>query len=151
MLPVYRGFPWKRRRVYIFAQFIGAFAAVAVAYGLYHDAIMHFSDALLPETDLGFYKQPQPWVGNMTGFFNEFCATAVLSCSILELGDDFSALPGAGMAAFIIGLLVTALVMAFGNNIGVCLKPARDLAPRLVALAVGYGSQKFTRASYWWI
>jgi aquaglyceroporin related protein len=152
MLSIYRGFPWRRCGVYIIAQFLGAFAAAAVAYGLYHDAIMHYSGALIPrKTGLGFYTQPQPFISPATAFFNELVATGVLSCSILALGDDSNAPPGAGMAAFILGLLVTALCMVFGYNTGACLNPARDFGPRLVALAAGYGSSTFTAANCWWL
>jgi glycerol uptake facilitator-like aquaporin len=105
MLSLYRGFPWRQCAKYIVAQFLGAFAAAAVAYGLYHDAIMHYSGALGPqETGLGFYTQPQAFISPTTAFFKEFVATGVLSCSILALGDDSNAPPGAGMAAFVIGL-----------------------------------------------
>lgn len=38
---------------------------------------------------------------------NEFIATMVLSTTVLALGDDQNAPPGAGMNAFIIGIVVT--------------------------------------------
>jgi aquaglyceroporin related protein, other eukaryote len=120
-----------------------------VAYGLCHDTIMHFNGALVPhKTGLGFYTQPQPFASPATAFFN---ATGVLSCSILALGDDSNAPPDAGMVAFIIGLLVTALCMAFGYNTGACLNPARNFGPRLVALAAGYGPSTFTATNCWWL
>jgi aquaglyceroporin related protein len=152
MLALYRGFPWARCGMYVVAQFWGAFAAAAAAYGLYRNAIMHFSGALIPhQTGVGLYTQPRPFISPPTAFFNEFVATGVLSCSILALGDDSNAPPGAGMAAFIIGLLVTALCMVFGYNTGACLNPVRDFGPRLVALAAGYGPSIFTAANCWYI
>lgn len=75
----------------------------------------------------------------------------MLSCAILALGDDSNAPPGEGMAAFIIGLLATALCMAFGYNTRAYLNPARDFGPRLVALAAGYRPSIFTAANYWWL
>lgn len=89
MLALYRGFPWARCGMYIVAQFLGALAAVAVAYGLCRNAIMHFSGALIPhQTGVGCYTQPQPFISPPTAFFNESVPTGVLSCSILALGDD---------------------------------------------------------------
>lgn len=153
MLSIYRGFPVRMCFVYILAQFLGAFAAAVIAYGLYHDAIMHFTPGkLIPmETGIGFYTQPQPWLSPAAAFFNEFVATGVLCGTILALGDDSNAPPSAGMAAFIISLLVTSLCMVFGYNTGACLNPVRDLGPRLVALAAGYGHTTFTGSDFWWI
>lgn len=55
------------------------------------------------------------------------------------------------MHAFIIGLLVQVCVSSFGYTDGGCLNPARDLGPRLAAMAVGYPRELFTSSSNWWI
>jgi len=55
------------------------------------------------------------------------------------------------MHAFIIGLLVSALCMAFSYNTGTALNPARDFGPRLITWAAGFGSEVFTLHSWWWI
>lgn len=73
------------------------------------------------------------------------------------------------MHAFIIGLLVSTLLMAFskcsdvetspyvllnscsGYNTGGTLNPVRDLGPRLAALAMGYPTSIFNAGSAWWI
>lgn len=61
------------------------------------------------------YTQPKDWVKPATAFFTEAFATGTLCGSILALGDDANSPPGAGMHAFIIGLLVTTLLMALGK------------------------------------
>ncbi|KAL2065575.1 hypothetical protein VTL71DRAFT_3245 [Oculimacula yallundae] len=167
MLCLYRGFPFRKALVYITAQVFGAFLAGLIAYGVYKDAINAFNAVggsigakgggtspvglSTGGTGTSFFSQPASYAGAGTGFANEFVATAILACAILALGDDSNAPPGAGMHAFIVGLLVTVLSMAFGYNTGACLNPARDLGPRLAAAAVGYGGQVFTSNNAWWI
>jgi aquaglyceroporin related protein len=52
------------------------------------------------------------------------------------------------MNAFVLGLIITVLSMAFGHNTGAAMNPARDLRPHLTCLAVGYESEIF-RNRYW--
>ncbi|OQU98344.1 hypothetical protein CLAIMM_04141 isoform 2 [Cladophialophora immunda] len=52
------------------------------------------------------------WVDSGTAYLAELMGTAILTVSVLALGDDTNAPPGAGMNAFIVGLLVTVLGMA---------------------------------------
>ncbi|PQE31792.1 mip transporter protein [Rutstroemia sp. NJR-2017a WRK4] len=163
MLYIFRGFPARKAFVYILAQILGAFFAGLIAYGIYQDAIASYNVAggklatgtavnlATGGTGPSFYTQPASFTRPVSGFFNEFVATAILSCAILALGDDSNAPPGAGMHALIVGLLVTVLTMAFGYNTGACLNPARDFGPRLATAAVGYGRQVFTVAHAWWI
>ncbi|KKY24140.1 putative aquaglyceroporin like protein [Phaeomoniella chlamydospora] len=152
VLSIFRGFPWKQCGAYIIAQIIGAITAGAICYGLYHDAIIHYQGSLRPEgSGVVFYTQPKSWVSPPTAFWNEFVGTAILTGTVLALGDDSNAPAGAGMGAFIIGLLVTALVMAFSFQTGGCFNPARDIGPRLVALVAGYGTETFTAMGWWWL
>ena len=53
-----------------------------------------------------------------TAFFTEFLGSAILVGSILALGDDTNAPPGAGMQAFIIGIIITIVILALGYNTG---------------------------------
>lgn len=163
MLSLYRGFPLRKALIYIAAQLLGAFVAGLVSYGVYRDAILSYNNAggdtgsgspvglATGGTGVAMYTQPGSFSGPGGAFANEFVATAILSCAILALGDDSNAPPGAGMHAFIVGLLVTALTMAFGYNTGACLNPARDFGPRLATLAVGYGGNVFKARDMWWI
>lgn len=166
-LCLYRGFPFRKAVVYIFAQVLGGFFAGLIAYGVYRDAIISFDangGATAAEggstqalglfaggSGKSFFTQPASFNGVGAGFANEFVATAILSCTILALGDDSNAPPGAGMHALIVGLVVTVLTMAFGYNTGACLNPARDFGPRVATAVLGYGGEVFTVKNSWWI
>jgi aquaglyceroporin related protein len=163
MLSIYRGFPLRRAAVYICAQIFGAFLAGLIVYGVYKDAIISFNQAggesgstnavslASGGTGKAFYTQPASFAGPGSAFANEFVATAILSCAILALGDDSNAPPGAGMHALIVGLLVTALTMAFEYTTGACLNPTRDFGPRLATWVAGYGGEVFKVSNAWWI
>ncbi|KNG91672.1 putative aquaporin [Aspergillus nomiae NRRL 13137] len=152
---IYRGFPGRRCIYYVIAQILGALTAGGLAYCIYRDSIFHSgsssdSGITMGATGLSFYTEPLTYVRNVTAFFNEFVAAAILICTIFAMGDDSNAPPGAGMHSFIIGLLIFVLAIGFGYNTGGCFNPARDLGPRLVALMAGYGGSTFTERGGWW-
>ncbi|KAB8072595.1 aquaporin-like protein [Aspergillus leporis] len=148
---LYRGFPGRQCVYYVIAQVLGALTAAGLAYCIYRDSIITSSPVVsMGATGLGFYTQPLIHVRNVTAFFNEFLAAAILICAIFAMGDDSNAPPGAGMHSFIIGLLIFALEIGFAYNTGGCFNPARDLGPRLVALMAGYGGITFTERRGWW-
>lgn len=146
----YRGFPKRKMPEFWAGQFLGSFVAPFIAYGLYYAAIHNY---LLTNDDSGiigsFVTSPgQDYVGKATAFFNEFVGTVFLVITIMALGDDQNAPPGAGMNSFIVGLVITALTFAFAFNTGMALNPARDFGPRLALLCLGYGGDLFTDP-YW--
>jgi aquaglyceroporin related protein len=148
-LSLFRGFPWKLCGLYIIAQFLGGFCGGGLAYLIYHDAI-HYADPGLTQelTGLAFYTAPQSFVSVSSAFFNEFIASAVLVCVVFALGDDQNSPPGPGMNALVLGLVAYLIMITLGYNTGPAVSPARDLGPRLIALAAGYGRQTFTTG--WW-
>ncbi|KAK5686004.1 hypothetical protein LTS10_002117 [Elasticomyces elasticus] len=152
MLSVLRGFPAKRVPSYIVAEVFGAFVGAILAYAIYRDNIMHLHEGLIPEsTGIYFYTQPQPWITPLTAFFNEFLVSAVLGCAVMALGDSGNSPPGAGMHAFIIGLVVTTCTVIGSYSTSACLNPARDFGPRLATMALGYPRNLFTAYHNWWI
>lgn len=149
-LSIFRGFPWKRCFYYVIAQMFGGLVAGIMAFYVYRDAVTNFDPGHEEmKTGTCLYTVPQPFISTATAFFSEVVGGAILMCILLALGDDQNAPPGAGMNAFILGLLVSVLMMVMGYNTGPALNPARDFGPRLVALWEGYGSQTFTTG--WWI
>lgn len=146
----YRGFPKRLMPEYFAAQFLAAFCAGLCAYGIYYQSITNY---LLANAEVGIIDSfvtsaREAWVGPATAFFNEFIGTAFLLVTVLALGDDQNAPPGAGMSSLIIGLVISCLCMTFGYQTGAAFNPARDFGPRLALLAVGYPGSMFTDP-YW--
>ncbi|RDK40302.1 aquaporin [Aspergillus phoenicis ATCC 13157] len=155
-MSLWRGFPARRCVIYILAQLIGAITAGGFAYAIYHDAIVNLSvETNLPQSQTtasqAFLTLPKQFVSPATAFFNEFLGTAILVGTIMALGDDTNAPPGAGMQAFIIGILITVLVLALGYNTGGAFNGPRDFGPRLVAVMAGWGGHLFKEYHAWWI
>ena len=138
---------------YILVQILGAFCGALLAFAVHRDSVLYLDDgALLPtSTGVSMYTQPRDWVRVSTAFFSELLGSAVLTCTIMALGDSGNSPPGAGMHALIIGLVVTATSMALSYPTRGCFNPARDLGPRLAALAVGYPPSIFSAWHSWWI
>lgn len=146
MLWFFRGFPKRKMPEYFAAQFLAAFCAGLAAYGIYYDSIQNY---LLLNSETGIItsfvtSQRQAWIGPGTAFFNEFMGTAILAVTVMALGDDQNAPPGAGMNSLIIGLVVTCLSMSFAYQTGAAFNPSRDFGPRLALLAVGFPKDLFT-------
>lgn len=159
MLYIYRGFPLSKMPAYVTAQVIGAFIATLITFTLFrpgllalqaHDLVVQgqqpapFNTNSMPPASsvlANFLTFPRsPWIGTGTAFMTEFVGTTILAVTVLALGDDTNAPPGAGMNAFIVGLLVATLGMAFGSNTGLAMNPARDFGPRVALAMLGYSS-----------
>ena len=176
MLYVYRGFPMDKIPSYISAQFIGAVLATLISFGLFQPGLLGLlqdQENLLAQQNLqsmvtisdqndlrrshaitvlsNFLTFPRsPWITSGTAFLAEMTATSVLVVSVLALGDDTNAPPGAGMNAFIVGLLVTVLGMCFGSLTGLAMNPIRDFAPRLTLYFLGYSPPEgLWQDGYW--
>ncbi|KAE9965401.1 hypothetical protein BLS_007672 [Venturia inaequalis] len=141
MLWIYRGFPFEKVPIYVMAQMLGAFLAALIAFGIYQPGIVALGE---PATAFGgtagnFITFPkETWVNGSTAFFTEFASTTILAITVLALGDDSNAPPGAGMNAFIIGLVIVILSISFGWNTGLAMNPARDFGPRVALHLLGY-------------
>lgn len=160
MLCIYRGFPLRKVPIYIAAQMLGAFLATLIAFGIFQPGLIalqvgrdllaegQYASTLsqltaVPQASavlVNFITFPRTaWVDISTAFLTEMTGTSILTVSVLALGDDTNAPPGAGMNAFIIGLVVALLGMALGYNTGLAMNPARDFGPRVALAVLGYG------------
>jgi aquaglyceroporin related protein len=152
MLWIYRGFPLRKVFLYVPAQLLAGFVAALISYGIHRQNILEYGGPVLGlgGTANSFVTSPRhDWIDASTAFFTEFTGTAILAISVLALGDDSNAPPGAGMNALVIGLIITSICMAFGNNTGIAMNPSRDFGPRLALLALGYGGDLFRNG--WWV
>ncbi|KAI1267621.1 aquaporin-like protein [Xylariaceae sp. FL1019] len=148
-LSVFRGFPWRQCLIYVIAQFLASLAAGALAFGIFQDTIYHI-DPSMEQTATSFFSTPQTWVSMSSACFNQIVGSAIMMLAVFALGDDQNNPPGAGMHAFVLGLLVTTLKFTLGYNIGSALNPASDFGPRVIAYAVGY-RQPTVFNSLWWL
>ncbi|QLL33682.1 hypothetical protein HG536_0E05950 [Torulaspora globosa] len=101
-------------------------------------------------TGVCLFTNPKPYVTWRNAFFDEFIGAAMLVGCLMALLDDTNAPPANGMTAFVVGLLVAAIGMAFGYQTSFTINPARDLGPRIFAAMVGYGAKTLHLFPWWW-
>lgn len=155
-LAVHRGFPWRKAPAYIVAQVAGAFAASAVVFLTYSEALQAFDGGVRQVTGAqataGIWATyPQPFLSTLPGgFIDQVVGTAILMMVIFALTDTRNAPPGAGLGPVLVGLLVVAIGASFGFNSGYAINPARDFGPRLFTAVAGWGGDVFRAGHGWW-
>jgi glycerol uptake facilitator protein len=153
-----RGFPWKKVPVYWISQVLGAFAAAALIFALYHSAIDAYGATNhVPvhnqDTFAIFATFPAKYFnGSLVGpFIDQIVGTAVLVALIAALIDQQNQAPEANMSALLVGLAVVVIGLAIGTNAGYAINPARDFGPRFLTWLAGWGKTAFWADGYWWI
>ena len=154
-LAVRRGFPWPKVPVYALAQTAGAFAASAVVFLTYREALDAFDSGVRQvQGTVGtagiFATYPQSFLSIGGGLVDQIVGTALLMAGVLAMTDQRNAAPPGWLAAPLIGALVVAIGVAFGFNAGYAINPARDFGPRLFTAVAGWGSGVFTAGNGWW-
>ncbi len=153
-------FPWSRVPLYWVAQLGGAMLAGATVAAVFWPFLLRFEarEGLLrgqPGSERAamvfgqYFPNPalfgtdataQALVSPLTATLVEGFGTAVLVFIIFALTDpDNRAAPGANLTPFFIGFTVAVLISLFAPITQAGWNPARDLGPRLVALALGWG------------
>lgn len=142
---------------YLFGQFCGAFAAALILYALFHTAIAEFEaangivrgtfDSVTTAKMFGeYYIQPggtqavSIWVAIAAELFGTFMLVFGIfslteSCNVGKPNDD--------AAPIFIGLTVSSCICLLAPLTQAGFNPARDFAPRLVALIFGWGKWAF--------
>ena len=155
-LAVHRKLPWSKVLPYSLAQLAGAFAASAVVYLTYHDALNAFDggvrQVLGAQGTAGIWATyPQPFLSTFPGgFIDQVVGTALLVGVIFGISDSRNSPAPAGLAPVVVGLLVVAIGAAFGFNSGYAINPARDFGPRLFTFVAGWGGDVFRAGNAWW-
>ena len=140
-LAAFAGFSWRKVVPYALAQTAGAFVAALLVRWVYADALALVDPGHTIATQGVFSTLPGNGtvdIGIGTAFLDQVVGTAILLFVILALTDTRNSVPGAGIAPFVIGLLVVAIGMAWGANAGYAINPARDLGPRFASFLTGY-------------
>jgi len=159
-LATWREFPWNKVPIYIVSQVSGAVAGSAIVYANYFRAIdiveggkrTLLTAGLFASYPVRIFLSPsssssahrhsqQPYVRNLSAFFDEFLGTALFVIGILTIMDKHNSAPTASMIPVAIFILVLGMGVAFGLQTYYALNPARDLGPRIMTSMVGYGSQ----------
>jgi MIP family channel proteins len=155
-LAVHRRFPWNKVAPYALAQVAGAFAASAVVYATYYEALTAFDGGVRQVSgELGtagiWATYPQPFLSVFPGgFVDQFVGTALLFGVILAITDTRNSPAPAGLTPVIVGLLVVLIGATFGFNSGYAINPARDFGPRLFTAIAGWGADVFRAGNGWW-
>lgn len=148
--------PMRDLPVYIAGQFLGAAVAALLLYGLLAGSIAHYEalHQIVRGTPASvrtammfgeFYPNPDvapvAIVTAPMAFATEAIGTFVLMLVILALTEpNRQGQPGSALAPLFIGLTITALISVLAPLTQAGFNPARDLAPRLVAYAFGWGA-----------
>jgi glycerol uptake facilitator protein len=159
-------FPWKRVGPYWAAQLLGAMAGAWLVYVDYAEAFRSFEAlngiqrGLLIEGSLagksaggaGVFCTFPAFGVTWRNVFSEALGTAVLMIGVRALTDPRNAGPRANLQPLLIGFLVWSIGLSLGGLTGYAINPARDLGPRLVAAAMGWGTAVFqSHGWYFWV
>ncbi len=148
----FRGFPWQKVPGYVLAQVAGAFVAAALVFVNYHPMILKFDPGLSKVETTGIFAT-FPASGEFFwgfGLLDQVIGTAVLVGLIFAITDPKNQPVPPGLVPLAVGLVVVAIGISWGGMHGYAINPARDLGPRLFALAAGFQQTGFD-SNAWWI
>src|SRR5712692_6662673 len=155
-LAAHRRFPWSKVVPYSLAQIAGAFAASAVVFITYREALGAFDGGVRqvvgPQATAGIWATyPQPFLSVFPGgVIDQIVGTALLVAVIFGITDSRNSPAPAGLAPVVVGLLVALIGATFGFNSGYAINPARDFGPRLFTFVAGWGGDVFRAGNGWW-
>ena len=149
---------------YLFGQFIGAFLAAMVLYGLFSSSISNFEaiHGIVRGTPASiksammfgeFYPNPGfnalASVNTMNAFWAEFIGTFALVFMIFSLTEGCNTgRPDETFSPLFIGGSVTVIISVIAPLTQAGLNPARDLSPRLFSYLAGWGQAAFQNDHY---
>ncbi|EWZ89332.1 glycerol channel [Fusarium oxysporum] len=155
---IFRKFPWRKFPAYLVAQALGAMVGSLIVYGNYKSAIDVFEGGpgirtvgLNTSSAAIFCTYPAPFLTKAGQFFDEFLGSGILAFCLFALLDDGNI--GAGnLTPLGLFFVVYGIGACFGSNTGYAINPARDLGPRLMSYALGYGTEVWTAGDYYfWV
>ena len=164
-------FPKRRVPPYIAAQLLGAFAASAVLFMIFSNALAAFERAHhLVRGQSGseasamvfgeFYPNPgglpltdeaRLRMSPSSAFGAEVIGTAILLLVIFCVTDERNKARPQALTAATIGLTVTMLISLLGPLTMACFNPARDFAPRAFSSLAGWGIVPFAVNGHGWL
>jgi MIP family channel proteins len=157
-LAVQGKFAWWKLIPYWIAQVAGAFAAAAVTYFVYIEALElyilqhHIQPHMGGMVTAGIWSTyPAPHLSTVPGgLIDQIVGTALLIACISAITDARNIGAPSYLAPLFVGALVVLIGMTFGYNSGYAINPARDFGPRLFTSIAGWGKGVFTAGNHWW-
>ncbi|WP_413113860.1 MIP/aquaporin family protein [Thaumasiovibrio sp. DFM-14] len=153
-LAIFAGFDRKKVAPYIGAQFVGAFIGSAICYFLYSDLIALYElsneivrgspESLVTAGIFGTYANAAISIPHAAAV--EFFITGCLMVMIMALTDDSNGIAKGPLAPLLIGLAIAALGATTAPLTGFAMNPARDFAPKVMAMMAGWGEVSLTGA-----
>jgi MIP family channel proteins len=151
-------FRWGKVIPYWIAQVAGAFAASAVTYLVYIEALAAYDLGHRTVPGMGslatagiWATYPSPHLSTLPGgLIDQVVGTALLMACIYAIGDARNIGAPSYLAPLCVGALVVLIGMTFGYNSGYAINPARDFGPRLFTAMAGWGTAVFTAGNHWW-
>jgi len=144
--------PWNKVPPYWAAQVLGCFVGAALVFLVYNNAINHYDQAqhivkgtaASVSTYSTFATFPAGYFHTVIGpLIDQIVGTFFLVLFVWAVTDEFNTPVSAGMAPFMVGMIVLAVGISFGANAGYAINPARDFGPRMFALIAGWGKVAF--------
>ena len=107
-LAVHRQFPWSKVLPYSIAQTAGAFAASALVFATYREALSAFDGGIravegATATAGIFATYPQPYLSIAGGFVDQVVGTMLLMAGVLAVTDQKNVAPPAWLTAPLVG------------------------------------------------
>jgi len=139
-----KDFPFADLVPYAIAQTVGAFAAAAVNYGIYSEAIKQY------EENEGFIRTESGhsyggafgcyWSGLVSSETQavamEVMGTAMLTFVVFSITHPKNNVPGSLVPA-LVGVAIGSIIAIIGSLSGGAINPARDLGPRIFTVYMG--------------
>ena len=157
-LAVHNRFRWGKVIPYWIAQVAGAFAAAAVTYLVYIEALAAYDLGHRAVPGMGAFPTagiwatyPSPHLSTFPGgLIDQIVGTALLMLCIYAITDATNIGAPNYLAPLFVGGLVVLIGMTFGFNAGYAINPARDFGPRLFTAIAGWGPGVFQAGDHWW-
>jgi MIP family channel proteins len=164
-LAVQKKCSWRKVIPYWIVQVAGAFAAAAVTYLVYVEALSAFDLGHRTVPGFGsptatagiFATYPASHLSTVPGgLIDQLVGTALLVACIFGITDAKNIGTPAWFAPLGVGALVVLIGMTFGFNAGYAINPARDFGPRLFTFVAGWGKAVFQVGDpaywgWWWV
>jgi len=148
---VYRGFPWKKVPMYIFAQVLGGYLSCLIIYLQYYEVVGHLETALkakgvydainfTPQGVAGIFALYAPTGSNLFYVWvNEFVSDFFLGLAIWACLDPTNFFTPPPVAPFIVAFAYACVIWGYAP-VGLAANTARDVGGRFMAMSI-WGSR----------